>query len=743
MLQNIKNKKTLFFGFLLLTVLYIFFFTNLNLAYAQEVPLIDSETLRSIVEEAQKGEQCKSNLVWYESIVAGIADILLYIPKAGAQFATWLTQYVIERVVNWPITTGTDGAAKAFQDGWRSVRDLANMMIVLGFVIIGIATTLRIRDYEAKKMLLPLILVALLINFSGLLCGIVIDASNITMKTLLSGGTSTVGATNSVMGSDMFTYVKNVEKNAACTALRDGKLGVYMVTSFEFAFVYFILAFCFFYLSIVLIARYGVLGILFILSPLAFVFRAFPFPKAKELWGTWINNFIKWSFIGVGLGFFMNIASQMLDSFSNLLKDPAVTSATVFFYLFIVIVIFLVGIKISTKGAAIGATAVLGLATGGLGMALGATGIKGLASRAGASIKDRATTAGEKIGLVSKGTTAQSKQSRLGDSRKRLENIQNNEELAKIAAQPAGTHQRALDKAAAAEILMKRNAFDNVPAAQREAVAKHAASFGVSKETISKTDASLLSGTPDKEAKKQLMNDERIRLEGIYGVGDSRIEPAVKEYGKGISSTALENKKREMAKEKTQQTKLGYVPVTDAEVRVEAESRYTTPSAAQLDTVKQEMNTRRAKEKTLGFSYATKDDARNNLITEEAKRLRAAGTTGASLDTALQSYGSSITPAQIDTELTRFNQERLQKAVGKMAPAKASELPEDIMTTDVVSEFNANQMTNVLRNAPRSLINKFRSSAAAHVRALRAAGNTTEAARYIAMLREASSRATR
>ena len=39
--------------------------------------------------------------------------------------------------------------------GWQIVRSLANMFIVLGFVVVGIATILRIREYEAQKKLLP------------------------------------------------------------------------------------------------------------------------------------------------------------------------------------------------------------------------------------------------------------------------------------------------------------------------------------------------------------------------------------------------------------------------------------------------------------------------------------------------------------------------------------------------------------------------------------------------------------
>ena len=82
----------------------------------------------------------------------------------------------------------------AVNTGWPIVRDLANMIIVLGFVVIGIATALRIREYEAKQLLAKLIVIALLVNFSLLLCGIIIDGTNIVMTSFFNLVTVEVGS---------------------------------------------------------------------------------------------------------------------------------------------------------------------------------------------------------------------------------------------------------------------------------------------------------------------------------------------------------------------------------------------------------------------------------------------------------------------------------------------------------------------------------------------------------------------
>ncbi len=674
----------------------------------------------------------------FNAIIYVIAVIPMTISGAMYSLAVMLLGWVSGSNFMPVSYTGFDNPVIA--NGWTQVKDLANMFIVLGFVVIGISTTLRINEYGAKKLLPKLIVVALLINFSLLFCGIFIDASNITMKFFSQSN-----------GQNVTSGIKNVvdQQTNLMSGLLKTDVMQYLAQTLSLVLLYFFGSFIYFMFAGLFLLRYVALWILVMLSPLAFVCYVFPF--TQNIWKMWWNNFFQWCIIGVAGSFFVYLSDKVTEALigSNIATTSKITFpgegiGVIFVYL-VPLCLLLVGFLVSLQASAMGANMVTGFfgrnkgkfMKGALGAATG-----GIASRGGAWMKDKATAVGEKLNILDKGTTAANKQARLADSRKRLENL-SNEELSKISTQGAGTHKRSLDKAAAAEILMKRNAWDSVPAAQREAVAKHAAALGVSKDTISKTDASLLSGVSDSQARQQMMNDERVRLEGIYGVGDSRIEQGVREYGKDINPVALENKKREMSKEKAKQTKLGYTPVSDAEVMAEANATYGTPSLAEITNTRQELNTRRMKEKTLGFSYASKDDARNNLIAEEAKRLRAAGTTGSALDSALDKYAGGITSPQVDAELTRFNQERLQKAVEKMAPSKASELPEDIMTADVVKEFNENQATNIFRNAPDSTIKAFKKSISEHVLSLYRAGRATEARAYINMIREASRRATR
>ena len=414
-----KNKKYYFFIFLFFIVFLVLIFPKITIAVnggaAMQVPSTTTTATVDTRTDLEKSESCPNeDFPWYKDIVAFIVDIIVWLPKKLAIMAGDLASKVIGEILKWPITnTSTkDGAAGAFAAGWKTTRDLANMFIVLGFVIVGIATTLRIREYEAKKALWPLIIVALLVNFSVLFVGLMLDAATVTITYFTQG-------TNARMGIQFMNGVRGAAAAAICARADAGDLSGYMAMSFQFLFIYWVVAFTFIYLSFILIARYAILGILFMLSPLAFVFWAFPFPKAKDLWNKWWGAFLKWTFIGVEISFFLWIASTMLDNFTKTVSIKGMDPSDMFFYILVVTITIVVGIMISIKSSGAVGAAAKGLVTGGAGFAIGAlaggagAGAKmldkatgGRASAAGRSLKSGVGSGMERLGLRQTGSTA-------------------------------------------------------------------------------------------------------------------------------------------------------------------------------------------------------------------------------------------------------------------------------------------------------------------------------------------------
>lgn len=324
-----------------------------------------------------------------QSILIALGRMLLWGTWLIVGYSSYLLDYVLFKILNSPITTDP-----RFAGPWANVRDLANMVIVLGFIVVGIATALRLREYEAKKLLWPLVLVALLVNFSGLFCGLIIDASKITTTGLPGGG-------GVAMAEQMLFSIEGPMKGnvAGVTAAQPWAPGMngdglqqgagplsWNVAKFApwsfagncamFSAVFLGMAFTFLYLSAIIIARYVILIILFVLSPLAFAFWVFP--MSKKLWTEWWGAFLKWSFVGVFGAFVLWLATNFIISadYSSL--------ATTVISIVVVLGFLYVGFKMTSKStglAAMAGSAVMGLATGGAGFVAGrlAGGIKGAA----------------------------------------------------------------------------------------------------------------------------------------------------------------------------------------------------------------------------------------------------------------------------------------------------------------------------------------------------------------------------
>lgn len=311
-------------------------------------------------------------LSWFDDIANGIINGLIYVVAFIPLFVTALAADIIGTLLKWALLIATGGISythsPAVEIGWPIVRDFANMFIVLGFVVIGIATTLRINDYQAKKLLPKLILAALLINFSLFICGIFIDASNIAMNFFFSKIGNAAFTFDNI--SNSFQMIGNIPSDS-WTAFMPKVVSLMIFNFFEF--------FIFLLYFIVILARIIALWVLVILSPLAFVCAVFPF--SNSLWQTWRKNFIQWCIIGVPMGLFLYIGSMMM---SGVVKTPAPSFAPNEFFSadtiktltgfasFLLPGLFLVvGFLMSLQFSAIGASSIMNWANKNKGKAMG------------------------------------------------------------------------------------------------------------------------------------------------------------------------------------------------------------------------------------------------------------------------------------------------------------------------------------------------------------------------------------
>jgi len=196
--------------------------------------------------------------------------------------------------------------------GWTLTRDFANMFIIIILVVIGLATALRLGEYQWQKTLPLLIGIALLINFTPVILGIIIDASNIVMNFFVEAI-----AKEGMFVPRMEQYLHSVDRiidevdwaeASSYFAILSVPL-VYVIFNFIAAIIYFL--FC-----LLFILRYVALWTLVILSPIAFL--CYILPATRGIFSLWWKQFIQWCIIGVAAAFFLYLGDVLLLSASEL-----------------------------------------------------------------------------------------------------------------------------------------------------------------------------------------------------------------------------------------------------------------------------------------------------------------------------------------------------------------------------------------------------------------------------------------
>ncbi|MBI4812704.1 hypothetical protein HY798_04725 [Candidatus Falkowbacteria bacterium] len=183
-------------------------------------------------------------------------------------------------------------------NGWVIVRDLCNMFFILILLIIAFATILRIESYNAKKLLPKLLIMAVLINFSKTICGLIIDFAQVIMLTFINGFKEAVGGNlTTMLGIDKILTIDVDNKNSSVTAL--SIFGSYML-----ALIYVIISIIVILVMIaVLVMRMVMLWVYVVLSPLAYLLSAFP--AGAKYSQQWWSEFSKNVIVGPVLAFFI------------------------------------------------------------------------------------------------------------------------------------------------------------------------------------------------------------------------------------------------------------------------------------------------------------------------------------------------------------------------------------------------------------------------------------------------------
>lgn len=239
-------------------------------------------------QEGITGEVAQADTV-SQYIIAGINGILWVI----ARILLWILEQL-----SWLVGTllgyGSFITHPFVKAGWPFLLGIANLGFVLSLLFIAAATTLNISGFSARRMLPRLLISALLINFSLILAGLMVDITRIVM----AGMASFLGSTNlQAIGLDILkksqllgTVVKVTTNGVELGDLANSTQWYDVVIAFQGVFLIGIITLGFAILALGLIVRHITLLLLLVISPLPYL--AFALPGLSQYANGWWKKFM-------------------------------------------------------------------------------------------------------------------------------------------------------------------------------------------------------------------------------------------------------------------------------------------------------------------------------------------------------------------------------------------------------------------------------------------------------------------
>jgi hypothetical protein len=232
---------------------------------------------------AKKGTASLNNDV--NPLITAIITVLNWIFKI-LTFVVFNLTALAGQILSWAISFGTiQNLPVAVHKGWVIVRDVFNMFFILVLIIMSLATILRREEYNYRKILLKLILIALVINFSEAICVAVIHFAD---------SVALIFAKDAQINDYFATLTKILSPDAAqqhwYTAMANPSSDtVRAISGFILACV---MMSAFLAMALLMVVRYVGLLFLVVLSPAAFAL--YIFPNTKKYFDTWREHFVKY-----------------------------------------------------------------------------------------------------------------------------------------------------------------------------------------------------------------------------------------------------------------------------------------------------------------------------------------------------------------------------------------------------------------------------------------------------------------
>jgi hypothetical protein len=297
--DNIDNKKRIFLFLLFFVLFFLFIPKSINAGAIEWMGNVAEATLFSLV-------------AW-----------ILYLP---IYFFGFLVTSILIPLMIWIASYNGFLTQEGVNIGWQTVRDLANMFIIVGILIIAFGTLFRVENYSYKKLLPKLVIAAILINFSKFIMGFLIDISQVIMLTFVHAFDDIAGG-NLIYGIGLTKILSLSANTSGVAGIIASGAGLELLVSLILGVIVLVVtAAVLLVITAYLVARVIMLWLAIVLSPLLFAITLIPSGQkfASQIW----NMVSKYLITGPLLAFFLwlsfTIISNVQGDSRAILESPAV-----------------------------------------------------------------------------------------------------------------------------------------------------------------------------------------------------------------------------------------------------------------------------------------------------------------------------------------------------------------------------------------------------------------------------------
>lgn len=242
---------------------------------------------------------------------------------------------VLDRAVYYTVVTMGNyvNDLSAIGVAWRILRDIGNIILIFGFLAIGITTILNAEWYSGKKMLPMLLASAIFLNFSLFISEAVIDVGNLfatQFYTAINAGQG-AGADITIANEGISNKLMNqLGLQQIYGAARGGNTKIFdgdypIIIAFMAIILFMVAAFVMFSLAFILIARFVALVFIIVVAPIGFVGLAIP--KLKSMADMWWEQLFAQTLTAPALLLLLYVALAVITDV-NFLVGFKVTSGT-------------------------------------------------------------------------------------------------------------------------------------------------------------------------------------------------------------------------------------------------------------------------------------------------------------------------------------------------------------------------------------------------------------------------------